>query len=165
MSEACGDVCSTCQQNFATDTDLIHLGCMHKFHKVCIETYHSVGHFACIEDVACPQCKLTALECQDRELALLRSEPLSLADEEHWPESSDEKPEEPAQPEEPEELAEPAEELAEPAEPEEPEEAADAGDKGKGKGKGKRKGKGKGEGESDGERNNNNDDDKKSQQR
>ena len=38
-----GYECSICQQNFELDPTIVHLGCSHKYHKVCIETYQSVG--------------------------------------------------------------------------------------------------------------------------
>ena len=75
-----GDECSICQQNFELDPTIVHLGCSHKYHKVCIETCQSVGGFSCIEDVSCPQCKLDAHQCATREQALLCH---SVSDEEN----------------------------------------------------------------------------------
>ena len=124
MAEAAGDeVCSICQLNFLDDPDAMHLGCGHRFHKLCVETYMRIGGFSTIRDMPCPQCKLDAHELAMREQALLDTAVHSVGGSDEEP-GEEHAPGEPAEPEEPEE----------PEAPEETEEPAVAGDKGKGKG-------------------------------
>ena len=70
--------CSICQFDFNAGEEKVWLSCCHSFHKECLERYMAVKNWANLEEVNCPNCRVTPVDVgQDTEAA---AEVVSLAD-------------------------------------------------------------------------------------